>query len=77
LCGLSEGPHTIKFADGDRIEYSLVGGEVSGVIFGDRVMSYAGTYKVKYPAANLEAEIKLHSSGGLFSATPAVANRVE
>lgn len=64
VTGLNCGPNVVHFRDGDKIEYQLPAGEVSGLLFSSRPLSYmTGDYIIRYPNADLEAHLTMIPAG--------------
>jgi len=65
--GDQEGPNVIAFADGSQISFNLPTLSISGVLWGERVMSYEGVVSFKDEKNHLQADVAFNADSlGFF-----------
>jgi len=69
VTGQQKGPHVIEFSDGGKITYTLPQVVLRGILWGDRIMDYAGTIYFRDAKNHLCAMIDIPppASGGWVS----------
>ena len=67
LAGRQEGPNIIHFHDdGQRISYVLPQINISGMIFGTRIIEWYGNIQFKDEKNDLVCKIQFYEGGGFF-----------
>lgn len=63
LLGGQVGPNTVEFADGHRITYEMPHLKISGIVYGDRVITYQDTLVFRDEASDIRCEVVLNPDG--------------